>query len=80
MAHDDEADFTMSGKCSLCFNSEDDYSVHWIYNDQEKQTSQYKLNKDMIRDITYKLIGLDVGFPCTMTGNTVSRVDMNCIQ
>ena len=70
MAHDDEEDFAMSGKYVLCFNSEDDYSVHWIYNDKEKQTPQYKLNKDMIRVITHKLIDLDVGFPCTMTGNT----------
>ena len=70
MAHDDEADFAMSGKYWLCFNSEDDYSVHWLYNDQEKQTSQYKFTKDMIGVITHKLIGHDIGFPCTMTGNT----------
>jgi hypothetical protein len=38
--HDDEADFDMSGKYSLCFNSEDDYSVCWLHNDQEKQSSQ----------------------------------------
>ena len=40
MAHDDEADFAMSGKYSLCFKSEDDYSVRWFYYDQEKQLSQ----------------------------------------
>ena len=34
-AHDEEeADFDMSGKYSLCFNSEDDYSVCWLTNDQ----------------------------------------------
>ena len=70
MAHDDEADVAMSGKYSLCFNSEHDYTFCWFYNDQEKQLSQYKLNKDMIRVITNELIGLDVGFPFTMTGKT----------
>ena len=56
MVHDDEEEFATSGKDELCFNSEDDYSVHWLYNDHEKQTSHYKLNKDMIRNITHKLI------------------------
>ena len=32
--------------------------------------SQYKLNKEMIRFITHELIGHDVGFPCTVPGNT----------
>jgi hypothetical protein len=69
MAHDDEEEFVTSGKYLLCFNSEDDYSVCWIYNDKEKQAPQYELNKDTIRVISHELIGHDVGFPCTMTGN-----------
>ena len=69
--HDDEdADFDMSGEYSLCFNSEDDYSVRWLSKDQEKKSLQYKLNKDMIQVITHQFIGLDVGFPCTLKGNT----------
>ncbi len=60
----------MSGEYSLCFNSEDDYSVFWLSKDQEKHSSQYKLNMEMIQVITHELIGLDFGFPCTLKGNT----------
>jgi hypothetical protein len=55
--------------------------VCWNYNDKEKQTSQYKLNKDMIIVITQELVGHDVGFPCTMVGNTTltsHTYDGNC--